>query len=102
MMTATVLVIVLLLTIIVMGGATEWLLDALGIEMEVDEELYMENWHPERALKGPFHSFGTENQHHHHHRPASAAVVVLTISFFPFSRSLSNPPPQNVDSFISW
>jgi hypothetical protein len=82
MMTATMLVIVLF-TIIVMGGATEWLLDALGIEMEVDEELYMENWHQERALKGPFHSFGIENQHHYYHRPAAA--VVLTISFFPFS-----------------
>jgi NhaP-type Na+/H+ or K+/H+ antiporter len=58
MMTAT--MVIVLFTIIVMGGTTEMLLQALGIEVDVDEDLYMENWHKQRELRGPFHAFGKE------------------------------------------
>ena len=56
--TAATMVIVLI-SIIVMGGATETLLQFLGIEMGVDEDEYMQKWHRQRALKGWFHDFGT-------------------------------------------
>ena len=56
--TAATMVIVLI-SIIVMGGATETLLHFLGIEMGVDEDEYMQKWHRQRALKGWFHDFGT-------------------------------------------
>jgi NhaP-type Na+/H+ or K+/H+ antiporter len=51
-------VVIVLVTIIVMGGATEHLLRYLEIEMDVDEDDYMENWHKKRKLKGAFHAFG--------------------------------------------
>jgi NhaP-type Na+/H+ or K+/H+ antiporter len=57
MMTAT--MVIVLFTIIGMGGTTEWLLQVLDIAVDVDEDLYMENWHKLRELKGPFHAFGT-------------------------------------------
>lgn len=55
--TAATMVIVLI-SIIVMGGATESLLRALNIEMNVDEEEYMKDWRKKRGLKGCFHRFG--------------------------------------------
>lgn len=51
--------VIVLVSIIIMGGATESLLNCLGIEMGVDEDEYMEEWHRQRALKGWFHDFGT-------------------------------------------
>ena len=45
-----------------MGGATEHLLYALGIEMDVDEEEYMKEWKKERELKGAFHDFGKDRR----------------------------------------
>jgi hypothetical protein len=51
--------VIVLISIIVMGGATETLLQFLGIEMGVDEDEYMQKWHRQRALKGWFHDFGT-------------------------------------------
>jgi len=56
--TAATMVIVLV-SIIGIGGATESLLRALDIEMDVDEDEYMEEWHKQRELKGWFHNFGT-------------------------------------------
>ena len=56
--TAATMVIVLV-SIIIMGGATESLLRALSIAMNVDEELYMREWHRNRVLEGCFHDFGT-------------------------------------------
>jgi solute carrier family 9 (sodium/hydrogen exchanger), member 6/7 len=55
--TAAVMVIVLV-SIIVMGGATESLLQMLHIAMNVDEEEYMKEWCKKRQLKGRFHQFG--------------------------------------------
>ena len=53
--------VIVLFTIIVMGGGLEFLLEFLGIEMNVDEEEYMKSWHKERELKGAFHDFGTSS-----------------------------------------
>jgi hypothetical protein len=50
--------VVVLITIIVMGGATESVLWALDIDMDVNEEDYMKEWHKKRRLKGTFHRFG--------------------------------------------
>ena len=55
--TAAVMVIVLI-SIVVMGGATESLLRALHIDMNVDEEKYMKEWRKKRQLKGCIHEFG--------------------------------------------
>jgi len=55
--TATTMVIVLV-SLIVMGGLTESVLRALNIQMDVDEERYMKEWHEKRALKGCFHDLG--------------------------------------------
>lgn len=52
-------VVIVLVTIVVMGGATDSLLRCLNIDVDVDEEKYMEQWHKERQLEGAFHSFGT-------------------------------------------
>lgn len=52
---------VILFTIIIMGGGTEFLLEYLGIQMGVDEEQYMFEWRKERQLKGKFHDFGKSN-----------------------------------------
>ena len=52
-------VAIVLGTIVVMGGMTETLLKYLEIEMDVDEDEYMEDWHKQRKLKGAFHDFGT-------------------------------------------
>uniref|UniRef100_A0A7S1V257 Transmembrane protein n=1 Tax=Grammatophora oceanica TaxID=210454 RepID=A0A7S1V257_9STRA len=49
--------VIVLFTIIVMGGATEFVLDRVGIEMGVDEDDYMLDWHKHRGLKGTFHDF---------------------------------------------
>jgi NhaP-type Na+/H+ or K+/H+ antiporter len=49
-------IVVVLVTIIFMGGATEHLLRLLGIKMNVDEEEYMKQWHKERRLTGRFHT----------------------------------------------
>jgi NhaP-type Na+/H+ or K+/H+ antiporter len=55
--TATVMVIVIV-SIVVMGGATETLLRCLRIDMNVDENEYMKEWHTKRQLSGPWHLFG--------------------------------------------
>jgi len=51
--------VIVLVSIIIMGGVTESLLHFLGIEMGVDEDDYMEEWHRQRELKGWFHDYGT-------------------------------------------
>jgi hypothetical protein len=50
--------VIVLVSIIVMGGATEPLLRFLKVDMGVDEEEYMKVWRSERQLKGRFHTFG--------------------------------------------
>lgn len=52
-------VVIVLITIVIMGGATEHLLRSLGIQMGVDEDNYMTEWYKHRRLNGYFHSFGT-------------------------------------------
>ena len=49
---------IILFTVVIMGGGTEYLLEYLGIEMGVDEEDYMCNWLKEHELKGTFHDLG--------------------------------------------
>lgn len=49
---------IILFTVIIMGGGTEYLLEYLGIEMGVDEEQYMFEWRKEHELKGTFHDLG--------------------------------------------
>lgn len=51
-------VVIVLVSIIGMGGATESMLRLLNIEMNVDEDDYMEDWLKHRQLSGLFHSFG--------------------------------------------
>lgn len=49
--------VIVLTTIILMGGTAETLLDAVGIQTNVDEEAYMREWYKARKLKGAFHDF---------------------------------------------
>ena len=51
--------VIVVITIVLMGGATEPLMDRLGIRMNVDNEEYMRTWHQKRKLKGRFLHFGT-------------------------------------------
>lgn len=51
-------VVIVLGTIIGMGGATESLLRYLQVNMDVDEDDYMEEWHKTKQLRGTFHYFG--------------------------------------------
>lgn len=53
---------IILFTVIIMGGCTEYLLEYLGVEMGVDEEAYMFEWRKERELKGIFHDLGESNR----------------------------------------
>lgn len=55
--TATTMVIVFV-TIVIMGGGTEPLLEYLQITMNVDEKEYMKAWRRRRRLKGFYHEFG--------------------------------------------
>jgi NhaP-type Na+/H+ or K+/H+ antiporter len=50
---------IVLVSIIFMGGTTEYLLRALGIATDVDEDAYMREWCKQRTLKGTFHELGT-------------------------------------------
>jgi NhaP-type Na+/H+ or K+/H+ antiporter len=50
---------IVLVTIVLMGGATEPLMDRLKIRMNVDNDEYMKVWHKQRRLKGRFLHFGT-------------------------------------------
>ena len=50
---------IVFVTIVVMGGCTESLLDHLKITMNVDEMEYMKAWRRRRRLKGFYHEFGT-------------------------------------------
>jgi NhaP-type Na+/H+ or K+/H+ antiporter len=49
--------VIVLITIIIMGGVCEPLLYMLGIRMDVNDEEYMKEWRMRRSLKGPFHEF---------------------------------------------
>jgi solute carrier family 9 (sodium/hydrogen exchanger), member 8 len=51
--------VIVFVTIVIMGGCTETLLDHLNITMNVDEKEYMKAWRRRRRLKGFFHEFGT-------------------------------------------
>lgn len=41
--------VIVLVTVFILGGTTSFVLTCLNIEMNVDEERYMENWHQERT-----------------------------------------------------
>lgn len=49
--------IIVIITIVLMGGATEPLMDRLDIRMNVDNDEYMRAWHQQRKLKGRFLHF---------------------------------------------
>jgi NhaP-type Na+/H+ or K+/H+ antiporter len=51
--------VIVVFTIVIMGGGTESLLDCLKISVNVDENEYMRHWHSRRRLKGFLHRFGT-------------------------------------------
>ena len=50
--------VIVVITIVLMGGATEPLMDRLDIRMNVDNDEYMRAWHQKRKLKGRFLHFG--------------------------------------------
>lgn len=50
--------VIVFVTIVIMGGCTEPLLEYLQITMNVDEKAYMEAWRRRRRLKGFYHEFG--------------------------------------------
>lgn len=50
--------VIVLFTIIVMGGLLGPLLDYMGIQTGIDFEEYMKVWHKKRSLEGRFHRFG--------------------------------------------
>ena len=50
--------VIVIITIVLMGGATEPLMDRLGVRTNVDNEEYMRAWHQQRKLKGRFLHFG--------------------------------------------
>jgi len=49
--------VIVVITIVLMGGATEPLMDRLSIRMNVDNDEYMREWHQKRKLKGRFLHF---------------------------------------------
>lgn len=49
--------VIVIITIVLMGGLTESLMDFLGIRMNVDNDEYMKSWHQQRKLKGRFLHF---------------------------------------------
>jgi hypothetical protein len=51
--------VIVLITIVIMGGLCEDFMTFLGIRMNVDEAEYMKTWHRQRKLKGRFLHFGT-------------------------------------------
>jgi NhaP-type Na+/H+ or K+/H+ antiporter len=50
--------VIVLITIIIMGGFCEPMLRCLDIRMNVCDVEYMREWHLRRSLKGAFHEFG--------------------------------------------
>jgi hypothetical protein len=56
--------VLVLTTVFVMGGTTEFVLSLLRIEMNVDEEKYMETWHKERRSAGRIIRFEDFVQRH--------------------------------------
>ena len=50
--------VIVLVTIIFMGGMTEALMETLQIRVNVDEKEYMRHWRMQRTLNGKFHRFG--------------------------------------------
>ena len=50
--------VIVVITIVLMGGATEPLMDRLGVRTNVDNDEYMREWHQKRKLKGRFLHFG--------------------------------------------
>lgn len=50
--------VIVLITIIIMGGFCEQLLSLLDIRMDVNDKAYMKEWRLRRSLKGAFHDFG--------------------------------------------
>lgn len=50
--------VIVVITIVVMGGATSPFLQYMGVRMGVSEDEYMKEWHKQRKLKGAFHRFG--------------------------------------------
>ena len=50
--------VIVIITIVIMGGATEPLMDRLGIQINVDNDEYMRAWHQKTKLKGRFLHFG--------------------------------------------
>jgi sodium/hydrogen exchanger 8 len=73
--------VIVLVTIIVMGGGTEPLMDHLKIRTGVDEKEYMRQWHAQRRLKGRFHQFGT---YRIVHLRATWMFVSSSVFIFPF------------------
>lgn len=49
---------IVLVSIIGMGGITEYLLQVLGIAVNVNEDEYMNEWRKKRRLKGTLHEMG--------------------------------------------
>lgn len=54
--------VVVVFTIVFMGGATEVMLEKLKISVDVDEIEYMRHWHSRRKLKGFLHRFGKKRR----------------------------------------
>lgn len=50
--------VIVFVTIVIMGGCVEPLLDKMQITMNVDEKEYMTAWRRRRRLKGFYHDFG--------------------------------------------
>lgn len=50
--------VIVVFTIVFMGGGTATLLEKLKISVNVDENEYMRHWHSRRKLKGCLHRFG--------------------------------------------
>ena len=74
---------IVLVTIIVMGGGTEPLLEHLQIPMNVDQKEYMKLWRTQHRLKGFFHDFGK----HAATIPSMiirCSILIMTYLFFLF------------------
>lgn len=56
--------IIVFISIVLMGGATETLMDRLKIRMSVDNNEYMKTWHQQRKLRGRFLHFGASHLCH--------------------------------------
>ena len=88
-------VVIVLVTVIVMGGAIEHLLQYLEIKVNIDEDEYMVDWHKQRSLKGAFHSLGSSVGEY------LRLLMMIMIDAVSLIRHIVFLPTQNTGTFTA-